>query len=60
MADVPAHYHAIAKVTARWADYVKAVKDLATNTPAERAREQDKETDREVHVTGHPHSQKGG
>lgn len=59
MADNPAHYHAILHVTQRWADFVQAVKDVASNTVAERERAQQEETKREVHTTGVPHSQKG-
>lgn len=59
MADNPAHYHAIQKVTQRWADYLESVRRLAHATPDELARHAEVQRDREVHVTGRPHSEKG-
>lgn len=60
MADIPAHYHKIQAVTDKWSEFVSTVRSHALNTEAKREREQHEETEREVHVTGKPHSQKGG
>lgn len=58
--DVPSHYHAITKLSAGWKAYEAAVKAHATRTEAERAHARKDQREREVHVTGVPHSQKGG
>ena len=60
MADNPAHYHAIDRITDRWRNYLEGIQQVVTNTAAERHRAQQEETKREVHTTGVPHSQKGG
>lgn len=60
MADNPDHYHKIERVTDGWAAFVDAARAHAYNTEAHRAHAQRDETEREVHVTGKPHSQKGG
>lgn len=52
MADNPAHYHAITRMTERWQAFVRAVDDVASNTAAERARADKEEHEKEVHVTG--------
>lgn len=52
MADQPAHYHAIDKVTKKWQSFVNAVDGVASNTAAERARADKEEKEKEVHVTG--------
>lgn len=60
MADNPAHYHAIDRITDRWQQYLAGIQEAVTNTADERRRAQQEETNREVHNTGIPHSQKGG
>lgn len=59
VADNPAHYHAIDRITTRWASYVEAVRQLAHVTPDQLAKDQRNEKEREVHVTDTPHSEKG-
>jgi hypothetical protein len=60
MADNPAHYHAIERITDRWQQYLKGIQDAVIDTAEERRRARQQETNREVHTTGVPHSQKGG
>lgn len=57
--DVPAHYHAITKLTADWKDYTAAIKSHATRTAAQRARARKDQAKREVHTTGIPGTEKG-